>query len=121
VSALWFISALCIFAIGLSVGQRSMLSIAKTNLANTQAELLFNRVEDERHLSNLLKRGCVGPAAAFVAYVTDADMRLMHGFILGKKMDEALSYIRDRDPEVLKEAARYSPRFPNPWEEPTCD
>src|SRR5580700_6153484 len=121
VSALWAISTVCAFAIGLSVGQRGMLSSSEVALQNIQAKLLFNRIEDDRDLGSLMNKGCVTVASEFVAYTTDRDMLLMHDFLLEPKMGDAVSYIKYRNPEILKQAAAYSPRFPNPWIERPCN
>lgn len=119
-AGLWVITTAGAFVVGLIVDHRQMSSIISVGLDNTQAELLFNRIDNENHVSDLLKKGCTEQASQFIDYTTDNDMQLMHEFVLEKKMDEALSYIKVRNPAVLKEAATYSPRFPNPWEEKAC-
>ena len=120
-STVLIIVAIGSFLSGLSMGQRSMLSISASGLDNAQVTLLFGRIEDERHFSDLVKRGCVKSATEFAEYTTDADMQILHQFISKDKIHDTLSDIRNKDPELLKEAASYSPRFPNPWQERACN
>src|SRR5579859_937521 len=120
-SILWAIAVAGAFAVGLSMGQRAMLSSSEVALENIQAKLLFNRIEDERHLGDLLNRKCMTAASDFVNYINDSDMQLMHKFVVDGKVRDAFSYINIRNPEILKEAMVYSSRFPNPWKETACN
>ena len=120
-TSFWLITAVGAFVIGLSVGQRSMLRRSDIELESVQAMLLFNKIDDERFLGELLRKGCNETASEHVKFLVDVDMQLMHRFVVGGKMGAASAYIQTRNPEILKEAATYSPRFPNPWAEKTCN
>jgi hypothetical protein len=109
------------FAIGLSVGQKTMASTCDIVLQNVQAKLLFNRLDDEHHISSLLHKGCVNAAAETLAYNTDIEMQTMRDFVKNPALNSARSYIGARDPALLRDATAYSARFPNPWTEPACN
>jgi hypothetical protein len=121
-SVIWLATSVGAFSISLDVGRRTMLISAELSLQDIQADLLFNRIEDERHLAGLKKKGCEEAASDFAYHVADDDMWLMHSFVVGGKIDShELSSIKARDPEVLKEATEYPPGFRNGWEEKACN
>jgi hypothetical protein len=107
--------------VGLSFGQRSMLSVMADAVDDVQAKLLLPRIDDERHLADLLNNGCVKVASEHVEYDVDQDFELLHDGLKEHHLSDAVSYIRYHDPEVFKEAEAYSRKFPNPWQEPACN
>lgn len=120
IAALWTISIICTLAVGLSIGQRSMLMRARTDLGNIQAKLLFNKIEDEHHISDLMNSGCAQEASTFVDHLTDIDLRLLNAFLRNRNLDDARTYIEHRNPILLREAESYVQRFPNTWKESAC-
>lgn len=119
--SLWGITAVGTFAVGLSIGQREMAIGSSVELENAQAKLLFNRIEDEQKIARLINNGCIEDAKAFTNYLADVDMQLMHRFVVRSDIGDAKSYIKNRNPEILREALGYLPRFPNPWKETVCN
>jgi len=121
VTGLCAVAVVGAFAIGVSVGQRQMMPTLSHVLNNTQTKLTFDRIEEEHKLYNYLRKGCYAPASSFLEFRIDVDMQLIHDAVAGEKnIDTALSYIKDRNPSILKEAATYSTKFPDGWIEPAC-
>jgi len=121
IAALWVISTVGAFAVGLSVGERSMLSALAIGIENVQAKLLVSRIEDERHLRELLKKRCARQAAEFVNYTNGIDMQMMHDFVRNVKLMDAFVYVKSRNPTVFLEAYYYSAGFPSTFQERACD
>lgn len=61
----------CAFLLGAALGQRAMLRRATLELNGVQAMLAFNRIQDERHVQELMSRGCTQQAEEFISYTSD--------------------------------------------------
>ena len=72
------------FAIGESMGQRSMLKGMSVQLDSVQTKLAFNRLLDERHWKDVLAKGCATQAAKALDVAEDKDMELLAEFFNGK-------------------------------------
>ena len=109
------------FLVGDSVGQRSMLSVMRTQLDSIQGVMAFNRLLDERKLQMLLARGCVTQSSYVVDVAQDKDMELLSGFFMHGQLDApAIKYIADRDPKLLGELKTFKSKYGNSWAEPEC-
>jgi len=108
------------FAVGLSLGQRSMLAASDKELRNVQAMLVFNRILDERRLQALMSRGCVSQAADEISFNLDKDMELLSHYI-GEGLDaQTQKYISDRDSTLLKELQTFKSKYGDAWAEKAC-
>lgn len=72
-------------------------------------------------MQKLLADNCQKQASQFVAYMLDTNMQVLSNFVRRDKMGDALSYMKERDPDVLNSAGSYSAKFPNPWKEEACN
>ena len=108
------------FAIGDSLGQRSMLAVARVDLNSVQAMLAFNRLQDERELQLMLSKGCVAQVQSLLSYDEDQDMQLLAGFVKGKLNPEDVKYIADRDPKLLSSLSTFKSKYGSRWEIPEC-
>lgn len=108
------------FAIGDSIGQRSMLSATSMQLDNIQTTLAFNRLIDERQLKSLMARGCIEQAAKAIDVAEDKDMELLAGFVNGKISPWAIKYISDRDPTLVNELKTFKSKYGRSWSEMEC-
>lgn len=104
-----------VFAIGDSVGQRTMLSVVKPQLNGVQAMLAFNRLLDDRQLQSLLARGCVTQAALTVDIAKDKDMEILAEFFKGPLDPAARSYVIARDPKLIGELAAFKSKYGRKW------
>jgi hypothetical protein len=105
---------------GLSLGQRSMLTAADTELRNIQAMLVFNRILEGRQLQALMSRGCVSQAGDQISFHLDKDMELLsHHANLGLDA-QARQYISDRDPAMLQSLKGFKSRYGKVWTEKAC-
>lgn len=76
----------CAFAIGMRFERRSVYRQATAELNGVQAMLAFNRLQDERHVRELLSQGCASQAAEFVDYLTDQNMGVLSD-VIKRKVD----------------------------------
>jgi hypothetical protein len=70
------------FAIGDSVGQRTMLSVASRQLNGVQAMLAFNHLLDGRQLKSLLAEDCIAQAASAIDIAVDKDTETLAELLL---------------------------------------
>jgi hypothetical protein len=110
----------CAFLIGEKLGQRAMLRRATVELNGVQAMLAFNRVQDERHVQELMSQGCTAQAEEFIGYTNDKNMELLSGFVQGRIDSGTLKYIADRDSRILVELKTFKSRYGNAWMEKPC-
>lgn len=103
------------FAIGESVGQRRMLSVANSQLTGVQAMLAFNRLLDDRELKSLLASGCVAQAVLSVDIANDKDMQILADFFKGPLDPDARSYVMARDPKLIGELATFKSKYGQKW------
>jgi putative effector of murein hydrolase len=108
------------FAIGESMGQRSMLAGINAQLDSVQASLIFNRLLDARKLKSLLAKGCIEQAAQAVDVAEDKDMELLAGFVNGKLDASTTKYISDRNPNLLDELKTFKSKYGRSWSETEC-
>jgi hypothetical protein len=108
------------FAIGKSLGQRSMLAAMNVQLDSVQATLAFNRLLDERQLKSLLARGCIEQVAKAIDVAEDKDMELLAGFFNGKIDASAKKYVLDRDPNLVNELKTFKSKYGRSWSEMEC-
>jgi hypothetical protein len=107
-------------AIGESLGQRSMLKQAGIQLDGVQAMLLFDRIVEERKLKSLLAHGCATEAMTAIDHNENSDLKLLAEFANGKLDQSAVTYISNRDANILNELKTFKSKFGNTWPEPEC-
>lgn len=110
----------CTFAVGARHGQQAMFRRATAELNGVQAMLAFNRIQDERHVRQLISQGCTDQAAEFVDYTNDQNMELLSGFVKRKIDSDTLKYLADRDPGILEELKTFKSRYGSSWMEKPC-
>jgi hypothetical protein len=108
------------FAIGESLGQRSMLKQAGVQLDGVQAMLLFDRIVEERKIKSLLAHGCATEAMTAIDHDENSDMKLLAEFANEKLEQSTITYIANRDPNLLKELKTFKSKYGNTWPEPEC-
>ena len=109
------------FAVGESLGQRSMISGMSVQLDGTQAMLAFNRIDDERQLQTLLSKGCVAQAQSQLDYYEGRDTKLLSEFFKGKLDPETIKYVSDRDPKLMASLNTFKSKYGTRWDEPDCN
>jgi hypothetical protein len=108
------------FGIGDSVGQRTMLAVASTQVNDVQAILAFNRIRDEREVQSLLERGCVTQAKEYLDFYRAEELETLAGFFRGSLSDSTKEYVSLRDPDLLKDLATYRSKYGRTWAAPDC-
>jgi len=101
------------------MGMRSNLHELAIVLDDTQAELAFNRLLEERKLESLLSKGCTAAALEKTRISIDQDMTLLASFE-GKLSPGAAKYINDREPTLLSALKEFKSKYGNSWTEPEC-
>jgi hypothetical protein len=109
------------FAIGESLGQRTMLKQASIQLDGVQAMLLFDRIGKERKIKSLLERGCLTAATSTLDHDENVDMNLLAEFVRGRLDQPSITYIANRDSNILNELKTFKSKYGNTWSEPTCN
>jgi hypothetical protein len=109
------------FAVGDSIGQRTMLKVASIQLNDVQAILAFNRLHDEREVQSLLDRACVTQAKEYLDFYRDEGLKLLAGFFRGPLSDSTKEYVSLRDPHLLKNLATYRSKYGDTWAAPDCN
>ena len=122
----WWIIGCCLaavisFAVGVRVGQRSMLKGLNVQLDSVQAELAFNRLHDERHWKELLSKGCIAQAVRSLDGIEDEDLGLLAGFVHGRIDKDALEYISNGNPGFIKQLNTFKSKYGNEWSEGKCN
>lgn len=108
------------FAVGNSVGQRTMLAAASVQLNDVQAMLAFNHLLDDRELQSLLDRGCGTQAAAVVDFYRDKDTESLAGFFRGRLNESTRDYVSKRDPDLVKGLGSFQSKYGQQWAVPEC-
>ncbi|HEV2607458.1 MAG TPA: hypothetical protein VGT79_05705 [Xanthomonadaceae bacterium] len=108
------------FAIGESMGQRSMLAAVSVQMDGTQTELAFNRLLDERHWKSLLAKGCLAQATKAIDAAEDEDMGLLAEFFKGKLDAATIKYVTDRDPNLVEQLKTFKSQYSQGWSEEEC-
>lgn len=108
------------FAIGESMGQRSMLKGMSVQLDSVQTTLAFNRLLDERHWKDLLAKGCTAQVAKALDVAEDKDMELLAEFFNGKLDASAIKYVTDRDSALAEQLKSYKSKYGRSWSEEEC-
>ena len=114
------VTAAIAFAIGDSVGQRTMLKGINVQLDSVQASLALNRLLDERHWKELLAKGCDAQAARALDVAEDKDMELLAGFLKGKLDADTIKYVSDRDPGLVEQLKTFHSKYGRSWSEGEC-
>lgn len=109
------------FVMGESIGQRQMLSGMNIQLDSMQAKLTFNRILDERHLGDLLAKGCVAQAGQMLMFLEDQDTRILSEFFRSELDPSVSIYISKRDPDIVRAMKSFKSKFGPRWREPTCE
>jgi hypothetical protein len=91
-----------------------------TELNGVQAMLAFNRIQDERHLQELISRGCSDQAVEFISYTNDKNMELLAGLTKGHIDSGTLKYLSDRDPSILRDLKTFKSKYGGSWMEKPC-
>ncbi|WEN15109.1 hypothetical protein PY254_00030 [Rhodanobacter sp. AS-Z3] len=68
-------SVIASLLIGANIGERKATTHASIEVNGIQADLLFNRILDERKMQSMLSRGCVSEATLELDINEDQDMR----------------------------------------------
>ncbi len=110
----------CAFAVGVSFAQRTMLRRATAELNGVQAMLAFNRIQDERHIRELISKGCTEQATEFIDYTNDQNMGVLSD-VVKKRIDaDTLKYLSDREPGILGELKTFKSKYGTSWMEKPC-
>ena len=109
-----------IFWFGMAMGTRYNLRQLAVVLDDTQAQLAFNRLLEERKLELLLSRGCVTAALQKTRISIDQDMKLLASFSEGGLGRGTVKYINDRDPDFLDALKGFKSKYVDSWIEPEC-
>lgn len=110
----------CAFAIGMRFERRTMYQQATAELNGVQAMLAFNRMQDERHVRELLSQGCATQAAELLDYLTDQDMGVLSDVIKRRIDSDTSKYLTDRDPKILVELMTFKSKYGTAWMEKPC-
>lgn len=108
------------FAIGNSLGQRSMLKAFSLQYDGVQAMLAYNQLDDDRQLQVLLSKGCVTQAQRYLDFYEDRETRLLSEFFKGKLDLETIKYVTDRDPKLVASLSTFKSKYGSRWDEPDC-
>jgi len=113
-------AALVSFSVGERLEQRRMLARDNQALAGVQADLAFNRLLDERHWAELVKKGCTDQIAKSLDVAQDKDKELIAGYINEGLDASAIHYIAIRDPNLIEELKSFKSEYGSSWSEEAC-
>jgi hypothetical protein len=108
------------FAIGDSVGQRTMLSVASRQLNGVQAMLAFNHLLDGRQLKSLLAEDCIAQAASAIDIAVDKDTETLAELFKGPLDPAARSYVMAREPKLAAELPAFKSKYGQKWSVGKC-
>lgn len=108
------------FAVGDSLGQRSMLKAFGPQYDGVQAMLAYNQLDDDRRLQALLSKGCVAQAQSFLDFYEDRETRLLSEFFKGDLDRGTIKYVTDRDPKLVASLSTFKSKYGSRWDEPDC-
>jgi hypothetical protein len=106
------------FAIGTSVGERTMLSVSNVQLEGVQAMLNFNHLDEERRLQSLLAKGCVDASSKEVDIQINLDKEVIADLLRRATDSDAIKYISDRDPKLIDELKSFKNKYGKSWPTP---
>lgn len=110
--------AIVLFGGGVILGQRLMFGRFDVRLRGVQAELLFDRIVQERDIKALLARGCLTEAIGEISNHELEDRETLADFVRGKLDRGTIAYINQRDSNILNELDSTTGTFTNTW--PGC-
>ena len=113
-------SVIASLLIGANIGERKAMTHASIGVNDIQADLLFNRVLDERKMQSMLSKGCVSEATLELDINEDQDMKLLAKFFSGELTTQARRYISDRDPGLAKTLTTFESKYGDSWVEVSC-
>ena len=108
------------FAVGESLGQRSMLAQDNRALSGVQADLAINRLLDERHWAELVAKGCIAQITKSLDIAQDQDKKLIAEHINQGLDASAIQYIAIRDPNLIEELKTFKSTSGESWSEDIC-
>ena len=108
------------FAVGESMGQRSMLGAMSVQLNSAQTNLAFNRLLDERHWKSLLAKDCVVQVTKAIDVAEDEDMELLAEFFKGKLDAATIKDVTDRDSILVEQLKTFKSKYGKGWSEEEC-
>lgn len=108
------------YLFGLSVGERKMLAEARILMNGAQADLLYNRLAEEREMALMLSKGCISQTQERLNIDLDQDTALLAKFFKGKLDVGSKGYIFDRDPALVASLATFKSKYGNSWTEKAC-
>jgi hypothetical protein len=108
------------FAIGVSVGERTMRSVANAQLTGVQAMLDFNHLDEERGLQSLLAKGCLDASSKEVDIQINLDKEVIADLLKGTIDPDAIKYINARDPKLIDELKSFKNKYGRSWPTPDC-
>jgi hypothetical protein len=107
------------FAIGDSVGQRTMLKAFAPQLSGVQAMLLADKISRQRELLSYMRAQCIKESIDETDVDQDRGMQVLMD-LLRNADDASRRYIQVHEPGLLDEAANYKARYPNKISHSTC-
>lgn len=113
-------SVIASLLIGANIGQRKAMAHASVEVNGIQADLLFNRILDERKMQSILSRGCVTETQRELDINEDQDMELLAKFFSGELTSQARKYISDREPGLAKALGTFKSKYGDSWVEISC-
>jgi hypothetical protein len=117
-ATLTILLAVVLFGGGVILGQRLMFGRFGVQLRGVQAELLFDRIVQEREIRALLARGCATEAIGEISNHELADRKTLSDFVHEKLDGDTIAYISKRDLNILNELDSPEGSFTNTW--PGC-
>ncbi|WP_158752700.1 hypothetical protein [Dyella sp. S184] len=109
------------FMVGLRVGDRRATTEDRVVVDSIQADLVFNRILDERKMQSMLSKGCVAETQNALNINLDQDTKLLAEFFKGKLTPDARKYVSDRDPELMSSLGAFKSKYGNSWTEMECN
>jgi hypothetical protein len=108
------------FAVGESLGQRSMVKQMRINLDGVQAMLLADQIVERRKVRSFLIGGCRTEALEEIDFTENAEMKLLAEFVTSNLDKSSLEYINSRNPNFLDEIRTFKSKYPSKRPEVSC-
>ena len=121
VPIIFFVASIAVaYALGWRMGERKAFAQSQILMNGAQADLLFNRIVDEREMVSMLSKGCIPQTRRHLSIDVDQDTALLAEFYRGPLDPQSVSYIVEHDPGLLKSLATFKSKYGKSWMEAAC-
>lgn len=119
--ALYVVSVLIAFLSGVTLSYKQSTEVFASGLAETQAMLWFNHLQQFREIeSDLEMKGCEKIALEKTKIAIDGELKLLSSFHREYPDSTINKYISDRDSELLDKLKNFKSKYGDSWTIPQC-